>query len=50
MFRNLQMYLRVTLRISAPAEAAFGEDLKPVADADDESALVRELLHGLHHG
>jgi len=31
-------------------QAGFGEDLKTVADAEDEAAVVGELFHGLHHG
>ena len=34
----------------AGQQAGFGEDLKAVADAEDEAAVVGELFHGLHHG
>jgi len=34
----------------AGQQAGFGEDLKAVADADDEAAVVGELFHRLHHG
>ena len=34
----------------AGQQAGFGEDLKAVADTEDEAAVVGELLHGLHHG
>jgi len=35
---------------SAGQQVRFGEDLKAVADADDEAAVVGELFHSLHHG
>ena len=31
-------------------EVCLGENLKAVADADNEAAVVGELFHGLHHG
>jgi len=34
----------------AGQQAGFGENLKAVADAEDEAAVVGELFHGLHHG
>ena len=34
----------------AGQQVRFGQDLKAVADADDEAAVVGELFHGLHHG
>ena len=34
----------------AGQQAGFGEDLKAVADAEDEAAVVGELFHGLHDG
>ena len=33
----------------AGQQAGFGEDLKAVADAEDQAAVVGELFHGLHH-
>ena len=34
----------------AGQQARFGENLKAVADAENEAAVVGELFHGLHHG
>ena len=37
--------------MSAPgSRPASRENLKAVADAEDEAAVVGELFHGLHHG
>ncbi|MEI9863640.1 MAG: hypothetical protein WDN00_03600 [Limisphaerales bacterium] len=45
------MKLQIAVADERPGQqAGFGKDLKAVADAEDEAAVVGELFHGLHHG